>query len=253
QATKQDLSPLAHSSEIEKLQNELSKQNSEGHNLITNQMKDQTSKMVQAVANAKDIGFNEGLGKRVDDVQNQFESIQIDFHNSKLNLQDSARQNQIMNADFKNAAKHLEDNTHAINDNLVPNIRSLTQLLIQGIKYKPIPVAKDLYQVFTTATGKTVDQVISTEVKNKLVDVQTQTNQAKLAAKLHADVAKDAVSELTNDLNEFKKLANQYLVEFAAILGLTILTPGWYKVLTLAFTTIICLLFNKKNDDTKEY
>lgn len=93
---------------------------------------------------------------------------------------------------------------------------------------------------------------MSTEVKNKLVDVQTQTNQAKLAAKLHADVAKDAVSELTNDLNEFKKLANQYLVEFAAILGLTILTPGWYKVLTLAFTTIICLLFNKKNDDTKE-
>lgn len=214
-------------------------------------MKDQTSKMVQAVTNAKDIGYNEGLGKRVDDIVNQFESIQIDFHNSKINLQDTARANQIMNADFKNAAKHLEANTLTINKNLVPSIQTLTQYLINGIKYDPVPVAKDLSQVFTDATGKSVDQVISSEVKNKLIDVQSKTDQAKLSAQLASKTAQNAVSELTNDLYEFKKLANQYLAEFSAILGLTILTPGWYKVLTLIFSTTVSILFNKQKN-TKE-
>lgn len=214
-------------------------------------MKDQTSKMVQAVTNAKDIGYNEGLGKRVDDIVNQFEGIQIDFHNSKINLQDTARANQIMNADFKNAAKHLEANTLTINKNLVPSIQTLTQYLINGIKYDPVPVAKDLSQVFTDATGKSVDQVISSEVKNKLIDVQSKTDQAKLSAQLASKTAQNAVSELTNDLYEFKKLANQYLAEFSAILGLTILTPGWYKVLTLIFSTTVSILFNKQKN-TKE-
>lgn len=215
-------------------------------------MKDQTSKMVQAVTNAKDIGYNEGLGKRVDDIVNQFEGIQIDFHNSKLNLQDTARENQIMNADFKNAAKHLEANTQTINKNLVPTIQTLTQHLINGIKYNPGPVAKDLYQIFTTETGKTVDQVISAEIKNKLIDVQSKTNQAMLSAQLASKTARAAVSELTNDLYEFKRLANQYLIEFSTILGLTLLTPGWYKVLTLLFTTTISVLFNKRNNSKEE-
>lgn len=211
-------------------------------------MKDQTSKMVQAVANAKDIGFNEGLGKRVDDVQNQFESIQIDFHNSKLKLNDTARENQIMNADFKNAAKHLEANTQTINTELVPSIRVLIQYLSQGIKYNPGPVAKDLYSIFTIATGKTVDKVISTEIKNKLIDVQSETNQAKLSAQLASKTALNAVNELTNDLYEVKRLANQYLVEFSAILGLTILTPGLYKILTLILSTTFCILFNHQSN-----
>lgn len=211
-------------------------------------MTDQTSKVVKAVTDAKDIGFNEGLGKRVDDIANQFEGIQIDFHNSKLKLTDTARENQIMNADFKNAAKHLEANTQTINKELVPSIRALIQYLEQGIKYNPVPVAKDLYQVFSNATGKTVDQVISTEVKNKLIDVQSETNQAKLNAQLASKTAQNAVSELTNDLYEFKRLANQYIIEFSAILGLTILTPGWYKVLTLIVSTTVSILFNQQKD-----
>ncbi|WP_441794887.1 hypothetical protein [Limosilactobacillus reuteri] len=210
-------------------------------------MKDQNSKMLQAVASAKDIGFNEGLGERVDDIVNQFEGIKIDFHNSKLNLQDTARENQIMNADFKNAAQHLEANTQTINKKLVPSIQKLTQYLSQGIKYNPGPVAKDLYQVFSSETGKTVDQVISTEVKNKLINIQSETNQAKLSAQLASKTAQNALNELTNDLYEFKKVANQYLIEFSIILGLTILTPGWYKILTLAFSTTISFLFNQKN------
>lgn len=215
-------------------------------------MTDQTSKVVKAVTDAKDIGFNEGLGRRVDDIANQFEGIQIDFHNSKLKLTDTARENQIMNTDFKNAAKHLEANTQTINKELVPSIRALIQYLGQGIKYNPVPVAKDLYQVFSNATGKTVDQVISTEIKNKLVDVQVQTQKADLDAKLQAEYVKDVMSELTDVLREFKhelnKLVNQYLIEFVVIFGLTILTPGWYKILTLLFATLISLLFNKRNN-----
>lgn len=252
QATKQDLNPLAQSSELEKLQNELSKQNSEGHNLITSQLTDQTSKVVKAVTEARDIGFNDGLGKRVDDIANQFEGIQIDWHNKELNLKDTARENKIMNSDFKVAAKHLAANTQTINKNLVPSIQTLTQYLSHGIKYNAGPVAKDLYKIFSAATGKTVDQVISAEVKNKLIDVQSQTNQAKLSAQLSAKVAKEAVSELTNDLYEVKKFANKFLIEFATILGLTIITPGWYKVLTLGFTTAISYLLNKQNNDTEE-
>ena len=215
-------------------------------------MKDQTSKMVQAVTSAKDIGYNEGLGKRIDDIVNQFEGIQIDFHNSKVNLQDTARENQIMNADFKNAAKHLEANTLTINKKLVPSIQMLTQYLIHGVKYNPVPVAKDLSKVFTDATGKSVDQVISSEVKNKLIDVQSKTDKAKLSAQLASKTAQNAVSELTNDLYNFERLANQYLIEFATILGLTILTPGWYKVLTLLFTTTISVLFNKRNNSKEQ-
>lgn len=213
-------------------------------NLVTSNLKDQTSKVVNAVTNAKDIGYNEGLGKRVDDVVNQFEGIKIDYHNSKLDLNSAARQNKIMNADFKNAAKHLEDNTNCINQQLVPTIRQLIGHLAQGIKYQPGPVAKDVSHIFTSTTGKTVDQVISKEVKNKLVDVQADTKQASADAMKYAEIAQASVMQINEDIAEFKQLLQMYLIEFAILLGLVIVTPGWFKIITLMLTVTVILLFN---------
>lgn len=213
-------------------------------NLVTSNLKAQTSKVIDAVSSAKTIGYNEGLGDRIDDVVNQFEGIKIDYHNSKLNLDSAARQNEIMNADFKNAAKHLETNTNSINQQLVPTIRQLIGYLAQGIRYQPVPVARDIANIFTTATGKTVDQVISKEVKNKLIDVQTDAKQASADAMKYAEIAQASNMQISEDIAELEQLLPMYIIEFAIIVGFTVATPGWFKIITLVLAVIIMLLFN---------
>ncbi|WP_283595762.1 hypothetical protein, partial [Paraclostridium bifermentans] len=80
-------------------------------------MQAQTSKLLNSATDTRDIVYNEGLKDNLKGANQRIDALQKRMDNSTRSMSDIAKQNDAMNADFKQIGETLNQSTQAINTN----------------------------------------------------------------------------------------------------------------------------------------
>lgn len=202
-------------------------------------MADQNSKMNQTINNATQIAYNDGLGKRVDTLQQQTEGMALELDYREQKMDDKTQQYIAKMVDMTQVAQYLDRYTKSINNALVPTLRQLIVQVRQGITHHTNEVTKNVYNEMQEVTGTSMKQLIEQETYKQLQKNTNEVQQAKLSAQLAATVAKNAVEELSTLLSSFKLYLTILLLEFLLIVPLTLVTSGKWKIITMLLLLVI--------------
>ena len=219
--------------------------------LIQDRMVDQNHDVAQAVKDAHDIGFNSGLSKQVSMMNQQVNSIQsrVDTHN--IHMDEIVRENESINADFKDAGARLAINTRAINENLIPTMNKLLSALSHGIYHNALPISRDVYKTLEQTTGQSVHDLMQDMVVKELRRSQVKATKSAQYAKLYSDTAKATnsdlqakIQQLMLKLNKMESLGWWWLSECFIMLIILLVTPGLWKLLSGLTTLLLITMAN---------
>lgn len=133
---------------------------------LTKQLQDQTSKVTQTVTDAHDIGYGDGLGKRVDALSQKYDGLETNINLRENRLDQKTQQYIAKLADLNQIGRYLQTYTKTINQQQVPVMRQLILAMQQGITIDTSNVTKSVYQEFQALTGHTIQEVIKTAVSD---------------------------------------------------------------------------------------
>lgn len=211
------------------------------HETITQKMQDQTSRLIKATTDMRDVAYSKGLTDDITNTRQQVRGIQDRLDNSNRNMGDLARQNDAMAADFKAIGKTLEAVTKSVNT----NNSNLYWLYKNGLTVHTDDVTKSVSEEYKKVTGMSITEVINTNVVQELKKYMLEAKQASKTAERLAQTTINATKINIETSKQLNKSINTYLIEFAVILLLTIATPGPFKILTTIATTAVSYIFNK--------
>ncbi|HJE15583.1 MAG TPA: hypothetical protein K8W17_05850 [Lapidilactobacillus dextrinicus] len=207
-------------------------------------MQAQTSKLLNSATDTRDIVYNEGLKDNLKGANQRIDALQKRMDNSTRSMSDIAKQNDAMNADFKQIGETLNQSTQAINT----NSSWLKRLINNGFYVTTKDVTKSVADEFQEIIGKPLNSFLTDTIQKKLrTELRSSVSQASQASE-DAQVLANNVRALTQQnikmLKSLKQSINIWLVEFAIILGATMATPGLWKYLMLIATSLGAIVFN---------
>lgn len=202
-------------------------------------MEDQSSKMDQAISNVTQTAFNDGLGKRVDALQQRTEGMSLELDYREQQMDDKTQQYIAKMVDMTQVAQYLDRYTKSINNGLVPTLRQLILQVQHGITHHTSEVTKNVYDEMQKITGVSMNDLIKQETYKQLRKDADEVHQAKLSARLAAGVAQNAISELSSLLSSFKVYLTILLLEFVFVVPVTLVTPGNWKIMTMLLLIVI--------------
>lgn len=157
---------------------------------------------MKAVADARAIGYADGIVDRVDAIDQKMQGLEADINLREQNLDQKTQECVAKVADLNQVGKYLERYTQVVNNRLVPTMRNLILAMKNGITHHTEDVAKDVYEQFKMDTNLTVQEVI-----------------------------KQAVSQVSAMLNEFIKFLVLFGIELVILGAIVAVPPGWPKLL----------------------
>ncbi|WP_295730455.1 hypothetical protein [uncultured Limosilactobacillus sp.] len=191
---------------------------------------DQTSKLTDAVSDARDIGFNDGLGDRVDALAQKYDGLETNINLRERKMDAKTQQYIAKLADLDQVGRYLERYTKTVNDNLVPTLRQLIYRFKGGLTIHTSQVTSDVYQQLQQDTGLSVDQIIATVVSQQFKQDRKDAQEASLGAKLAAKASQKSADQLSQDMGNCVKCLAGLLVEFLIALSVVLAVPGWWKL-----------------------
>lgn len=198
---------------------------------LKDQLTDQNSKVVKAVADARAIGYADGIVDRVDAIDQKMQGLEADINLREQNLDQKTQECVAKVADLNQVGKYLERYTQVVNNRLVPTMRNLILAMKNGITHHTEDVAKDVYEQFKMDTNLTVQEVIKQAVSQNFDKERKKTEEASASAKLSAKASQQAVRQVSAMLNEFIKFLVLFGIELVILGAIVAVTPGWPKLL----------------------
>lgn len=196
--------------------------------------------MVKAVADARAIGYSDGLVGRVDAMDQKVSGLEADINLREQNLDQKTQECIAKVADLDQASKYLEQYTLVVNNRLVPTMRNLILAMRDGITHHTEEVTKDVYQQFKMDTGLTVQEVVKTAVSQNFAKERKDAEEADLDAKLSAKVSQQSVQQVAAMMNNFMTFLILFGVELITLMVVVSITPGWWKLVTTSVSLIVC-------------
>ena len=242
--TENTLNQLPSKSDLENVKNSVSAQSSKMQNHLEAKMRAQTSKLLNSATDTRDIVYNEGLKDNLKGANQRIDALQKRMDNSTRSMSDIAKQNDAMNADFKQIGETLNQSTQAINN----NTNCLKRVLTNGFNIHTTDVTKSVAQEFEEVIGKPLSTFLSEkllqELRFKLKTSVSQANQAQADTQVLANEVREVTQQNVMTIKTLQRSINIWLVEFAIILGATMATPGLWKYLMLIATSLGVIVFN---------
>ena len=222
-------------------------------NHLEAKMQAQTSKLLNSATDTRDIVYNEGLKDNLKGANQRIDALQKRMDNSTRSMSDIAKQNDAMNADFKQIGETLNQSTQAINT----NSSWLKRVINNGFYVTTQKVTESVAREFEEIIGKPLDSFLTDAIQQKLqAELQTalsQASQSRADVQVLANEVEDATRQNIEIIKSLRKSINLWIIEFSIILGATLATPGLWKVLMLLATSFGVIVFNDYLDkETQE-
>lgn len=213
-------------------------------NHLEAKMQAQTSKLLNSATDTRDIVYNEGLKDNLKGANQRIDALQKRMDNSTRSMSDIAKQNDAMNADFKQIGETLNQSTQAINT----NSSWLKRVINNGFYVTTQKVTESVAHEFEEIIGKPLDSFLTDAIQQKLqAELQTalsQASQSRADVQVLANEVEDATRQNIEIIKSLRKSINLWIIEFSIILGATLATPGLWKVLMLLATSFGVIVFN---------
>lgn len=213
-------------------------------NHLEAKMQAQTSKLLNSATDTRDIVYNEGLKDNLKGANQRIDALQKRMDNSTRSMSDIAKQNDAMNADFKQIGETLNQSTQAINT----NSSWLKRVINNGFYVTTQKVTESVAREFEEIVGKPLDSFLTDAIQQKLqAELQTalsQASQSRADVQVLANEVEDATRQNIEIIKSLRKSINLWIIEFSIILGATLATPGLWKVLMLLATSFGVIVFN---------
>lgn len=213
-------------------------------NHLEAKMQAQTSKLLNSATDTRDIVYNEGLKDNLKGANQRIDALQKRMDNSTRSMSDIAKQNDAMNADFKQIGETLNQSTQAINT----NSSWLKRVINNGFYVTTQKVTESVAREFEEIIGKPLDSFLTDAIQQKLqAELQTallQASQSRADVQVLANEVEDATRQNIEIIKSLRKSINLWIIEFSIILGATLATPGLWKVLMLLATSFGVIVFN---------
>ncbi len=213
-------------------------------NHLEAKMQAQTSKLLNSATDTRDIVYNEGLKDNLKGANQRIDALQKRMDNSTRSMSDIAKQNDAMNADFKQIGETLNQSTQAINT----NSSWLKRVINNGFYVTTQKVTESVAREFEGIIGKPLDSFLTDAIQQKLqAELQTalsQASQSRADVQVLANEVEDATRQNIEIIKSLRKSINLWIIEFSIILGATLATPGLWKVLMLLATSFGVIVFN---------
>ena len=100
-------------------------------NHLEAKMQAQTYKLLNSATDTRDIVYNEGLKDNLKGANQRIDALQKRMDNSTRSMSDIAKQNDAMNADFKQIGETLNQSTQAI----ITTQFALREFLLMGLTF----------------------------------------------------------------------------------------------------------------------
>lgn len=222
-------------------------------NHLEAKMQAQTSKLLNSATDTRDIVYNEGLKDNLKGANQRIDALQKRMDNSTRSMSDIAKQNDAMNADFKQIGETLNQSTQAINT----NSSWLKRVINNGFYVTTQKVTESVAREFEEIIGKPLDSFLTDAIQQKLrTELQSalsQASQSRADVQVLANEVENATQQNIEITKSLKKSINLWIVEFSIILGATLATPGLWKILMLLATSFGVIVFNDYLDkETQE-
>ena len=227
------------SKNVDSLSNKLD----ESKQTLKEQLKDQSSKVVKAVADARAIGYSDGLVGRVDAMEQKVGGLEADINLREQNLDQKTQECIAKVADLDQASKYLENYTQAVNNRLVPTMRNLILAMRNGITHHTEEVTNDVYQQLKKDTGLSVDEIIKTAVSQDFTKERESAEEASASAKLSAKASQQSVRQIATMLGNFMTFLIVFGIELVILVAVVAVTPGWQKLAVAPISLIMCAFF----------
>ncbi|WP_283598542.1 hypothetical protein, partial [Lactobacillus gallinarum] len=127
-------------------------------------MQAQTSKLLNSATDTRDIVYNEGLKDNLKGANQRIDALQKRMDNSTRSMSDIAKQNDAMNADFKQIGETLNQSTQAINT----NSSWLKRVINNGFYVTTQKVTESVAREFEGIIGKPLDSFLTDAIQQKL-------------------------------------------------------------------------------------
>ena len=225
-AKKEDLKSLASKDDVAQLHAAVNQNNEQ----VKNQLTDQSSKVVNAVSQARDIGFNDGLGKQVDALSQKYDGLETNINLMEAKLDKTTQKYFAKLADLNQVGRYLQSYTVVVNEELVPTLRSLILAVQNGITHHTDEVMKDVYRRIQKETGLTVVQIVQKSLAQEFSKQRHDAQEAALGAKLNAEASKENVNQLLQITNAAKWYLTILAFELIFMMTVVLITPGWWKI-----------------------
>lgn len=225
-AKKEDLKSLASKDDVAQLHAAVNQNNEQ----VKNQLTDQSSKVVNAVSQARDIGFNDGLGKQVDALSQKYDGLETNINLREAKLDKTTQKYFAKLADLNQVGRYLQSYTVVVNEELVPTLRSLILAVQNGITHHTDEVMKDVYRRIQKETGLTVVQIVQKSLAQEFSKQRHDAQEAALGAKLNAEASKENVNQLLQITNTAKWYLTILAFELIFMMTVVLITPGWWKI-----------------------
>lgn len=205
-------------------------------------MSDQTSKMIEAAKNTRDIAYNQGLQDDITGVRQQVDALQKRQDMSNVHMDEVTRQNEAMNADLKQVGPAMMKIAKAQN----LNTDVLNRALTHGFQIHTDQVTKSVANEFEAITGFTVQEFIHNEVVKELNAYLDESKKASLSSKLAAKQSNEILAQNNQLAHYFGDMMNIFIIELAIIVISSLAFSGWWRLPAIALTVIGSLFFNNK-------
>lgn len=247
-ATKEDISQLASSDDLQQLRNDMLENNKNVRNEITAKMSNQTSKLVDVAKSTRDIAYNNGLQADITQTRQQVDALQKRQDMSNIHMDEVTRQNEAMNADLKQIGPAISKVVDAQNK----NSEILSRALAHGFHVNTDKVTIAVSNEFKKITGFTINKFLQNEIVKGMNNNIYEAMQAKLTAIQAAQMAEEALEKVSNLINYFASLMVILVVELGVIVVVGLILPGWWKVVgivvAVAGAGVINHYISKEND-----
>lgn len=223
------------SKNVDSLSNKLD----ESKQTLKEQLKDQSSKVVKAVADARAIGYSDGLVGRVDAMDQKISGLEADINLREQNLDQKTQECIAKVADLDQAGKYLENYTQVVNNRLVPTMRN-------GITHHTEEVTNDVYWQLEKDTGLSVKEIIKTAVSQNFANERKSAEEASASAKLSAKASQQSVRQIATMLGNFMTFLIVFGIELVILVAVVAVTPGWQKLAVAPISLIMCAFLDWK-------
>lgn len=219
---------------------------------IKRTVRNQSDKQIKASIDGRNIAYNAGTQDSIRGLRQQVDGFQIRMDNQTRNVSDIVRENDALNADLKGISKNLQSNT--ISNNRVAGV--IKSLLLGGIQVSTTDVTRSVVDDLNKITGYSIASLIKGAVHEELEQRIKEVKQVQNVV----EQSKDIVSYKEKQCEKYAKNSEQLVykvlrcinrgvIEFAAIWLVSVVTTGWWRILTIMLVAGVCWFFNKGVDD----
>ena len=202
--------------------------------------------MVKAVADARAIGYSDGLVGRVDAMDQKISGLEADINLREQNLDQKTQECIAKVADLDQASKYLENYTQVVNDQLVPTMRNLILAMRDGITHHTQEVTNDVYRQLEKDTGLSVKEIIKTAVSQNFANERKSAEEASASAKFSAKASQQSVRQIATMLGNFMTFLIVFGIELVILVAVVAVTPGWQKLAVALISLIMCAFLDWK-------